>query len=357
MLPLNGYFDNLMKLIKPSEERRRLARTLPDEVRDHLRRSDRLTTTSNEPVTRLAGSYGRRTGQGDIHDVDVLVFVDAGYADQEPEVVLDDLAGALKDLEVDGYGKGEVRTARRNWRSHHVEFRRDGEQAFHIDCVPVVRPGDDPDDVLRIPDREWVAWDDTQPLGYAAALVELNKAKERKVKRTIRMFKRIREEHLRKSLTRPKSYWLEAEIYEIWREGRLSGDSSYADLMYELLKAIRADCAQHPLRLPIHDPSLGRDLTTTWTQDNYDEFVAMLDKVIAYLDPVADEADPVKAVDAWQHVFGPDVFRLSNETLERTDEASALAAGAKVTAGGLLVPSASPARGIPSQPHRFYGEE
>ena len=131
----------------------------------------------------------------------------------------------------------------------------------------------------------------------------------------------------------------------------------YADLMYELLKAIRADCAQHPLRLPIHDPSLGRDLTTTWTQDNYDEFVAMLDKVIAYLDPVADEADPVKAVDAWQHVFGPDVFRLSNETLERTDEASALAAGAKVTAGGLLVPSASPARGIPSQPHRFYGEE
>ncbi|MEP7379134.1 MAG: nucleotidyltransferase [Chloroflexota bacterium] len=356
MLPLAGYFENMMKLIRPSAERQRLADTLPDEVRGHLEKSDRLMTVSGAPVTRLAGSYGRKTGQGDIHDVDLLVFVDASYESQAPEVVLDDLADALTELEVDGYGKGEVKTNRKNRRSHHVEFKKDGAKAFHIDCVPVVRWGDDPDAVLRIPDREWVAWDDTQPLGYATSLIEMNGANERKVKRTIRMFKRIRERHLRHSLKRPKSYWLEAKLYDIWKAGRMSKDWSYADLMYRLLTEFRADCAIYSTRLPIYDPCLGRDLTTTWEQAEYDEFVDMLDTVIGHLDPIANEGDAETAVGAWQRVFGSDVFRLSNESQGKADEAKALAGNAKVTAGGLLIPRSNPTPGIPSQPHHFFGD-
>jgi Second Messenger Oligonucleotide or Dinucleotide Synthetase domain len=356
MLPLTGYFKNMQKLIRPSAERQRLADTLPDDVRTHLQKSDRLNTVTDAPVTRLAGSYGRKTGQGDIHDVDILVFVDSSYEAQAAEVVLDDLADALKELEVDGYGKGEVKTSRKNRRSHHVEFKRDAEKSFHIDCVPVVRSGDDPDAVLRIPDREWVGWDDTQPLGYGTQLIELNGANDRKVKRTIRMFKRIREHNLRKGLKRPKSYWLEAKVYAIWKSGRLNGDWSYADLMYQLVNAFRADCGSAPLA--IYDPCLGRNLTATWEQAEYNEFVEMLDKVIGYLDPIADEGDSEKAVAAWQKVFGADVFRLDSDDEQETKKAAeALAGGVTVTRAGLVVPTASGVRGTSAPPHSFYGDD
>ncbi len=356
MLSLTGYFTNMLKLIRPPKARRDLADTLPDDVRDHLAKCDQLKTAVDAPVTRLAGSFGRHTGQGDIHDVDILVFVDASYADQDPAVVLDDLAEALRDLEVDGYGTGEIKTARKNRRSHHVEFKKDGEAAFHIDVVPVVRPGDDPDAVLLIPDREWVAWDDTQPLGYGTRLVELNKANELKVKKTIKLMKRIRERHLRTSLKRPKSYWLESKVYELWRDGRLSKDASLADLMYQLLNAIRSDCGQ--TRLAIYDPCLGRDLTESWEQAEYDEFVEMLDKVIGYLEPIAYEADADTAVEAWRKVFGADVFRLDSDVEQETKKAAAaLAAGATVARSGLVVPASSGVAGTTSPSHSFYGED
>lgn len=236
----------------------------------------------DEPKTRLAGSYGRKTGVDDIKDVDIVVFVARRYAEEDPTEVLDDLGKALKDLEVEGYGRGEVKTRRKNRRSHHVEFSKGGEESFHIDCVPVVRPGKDASEILRIPDREWNEWDDTQPIGYADELIELNQTNDEKGLPTIRMFRRIRNHHMRKSLRRPKSFWIEAKVHELWREGRLSKGECWADVMYHLLKAIRADCGS--TRLVIYDPCLGRDLTQTWEQAEYDEFVAMLDKVIGYLD-------------------------------------------------------------------------
>lgn len=353
MLPLTGYFEGMFGRIKPPKDRLELAQTLPDTVRDHLVKSDRLETMPDGTTTRLAGSYGRKTGVDDIKDVDILVFVARRYASEPPEEVLDDLASALKDLEVDGYGKGEVKTRRKNRRSHHVELSKDGEESFRIDCVPVVRPGHDPSAILRIPDREWERWDETQPLGYADRLTALNQANHRKVLKTIRMFKRIRNYRLRKGLRRPKSYWLEAKVYELWTTSRLSKDKNWADLMYDLLKAVRRDCG--PTRLVILDPCLGRDMTATWEQAEYDEFVEMLDEVIDYLEPITTESDSDKAVAAWKQVFGPDVFELSDEARKAADAAKALAGGATVTSVGTVVPVASGTKGTPSLPHRFYG--
>jgi hypothetical protein len=354
MLPLNGYFEGMLGQLRPSKARRELAKSLPATVRDHLVKSSRLETVNEEPRTRLAGSYGRKTGEGDIHDVDLLVFVDPHYVDEPPEVVLDDLGEALHDLDVEGYGRGEVRTARKNRRSHHVEFKKDGQKAFHIDCVPVVRAGDDAAAVLQIPDREWTRWDSTQPIGYADRLAQLNQSNGEKVLPTIRMFKRIRRRHLAQSMKRPKSYWLEAKVYELWRDGRLSNDKAYADLVYDLLRAIRADCG--PNRLVIHDPSLGHDLTATWEQNEYDDFKTMLDTVIGYLDPIANEADADRAVEAWQKVFGADVFQLSDEAQHAAAAATAAAAGATVTTGGTVYPTGSGTSGVQAPPHRFYGD-
>jgi hypothetical protein len=354
MLPLNGYFEGMSELIKPPAERLELAKTLPATVRDHLVKSDRLETMADEPKTRLVGSYGRKTGVDDIKDVDVAVFVARRYTSGLPEIVLDDLAAALKDLEVDGYGKGEVKTRRKNRRSHHVEFSKDGEQSFHIDCVPVVRPGDDPGDVLQIPDREWAYWDSTQPIGYGERLTKLNQANDGKVLPTIRMFKRIRNHHLRKGLLRPKSYWLESKVYALWHDGRLSKDKCWADLMYALLNAVRDDCG--PTRLVIFDPCLRRNLTASWEQAEYDKFVAMLDKVIGYLDPIANEADSDKTVAAWKKVFGDDVFELSGAASKAAAAARLAAAGATVTKMGTVLPASGEIAGAKIPSHRFFGD-
>jgi hypothetical protein len=355
MLSLTGYFEGLFERIKPPKERRDLAKTLPSTVRDHLVKSNRLETMEDGSATRLAGSYGRKTGVDDIKDVDILVFVARRYASEDPKIVLDDLSGALKDLEVEGYGKGEVKTRRKNRRSHHVEFTKDGEPSFHIDCVPVVRPSDDPAEVLQIPDREWERWDDTQPIGYGERLSQLNQANAEKVLPTVRMFKRIRNHRLRKSLRRPKSFWLESKAYSLWREGRLSKDDGWADLMYALLKAVRADCQLEPDRLRIYDPCLGRDLTDTWEQSEYDEFVGMLDDVIGVLGPISSADDAGAAIEAWKKVFGPDVFELSEDATKAAGAGRAVAADAIVTKTGRLVPAATGIVGVPVPPNRYYG--
>ncbi len=106
MLPLNDHFDGLLKNLNPPEDRQALAEKLPPIVRDHLEKSDLLATVEESPVSRLAGSYGRRTVSGDVHDVDIIVFVAESYRSKPVDDVLDDLTVALKDLEVEGYEKG-----------------------------------------------------------------------------------------------------------------------------------------------------------------------------------------------------------------------------------------------------------
>lgn len=352
MLALAGYFSGMFGWIQPPEDRLELAQTLPDKVRAHIVASEKVMTVGDDPKTHLAGSYARFTGVDDIKDVDILVFVDASYEGEDPDVVLDALAEALKGLEVDGYGKGEVKTKREQRRSHHVEFRKGGEEAFHIDVVPVIRYGDDKMAILRIPDREWTRWDNTQPIGYAESLTSLNWDNNHKVRKTIRMLKRIRNVHL-KSSARPKSYWLEAKVYDLWRQGRLSKDDSYADLIFDMIKEIRRDCGPTPLRIP--DPQLRHNLTDSWEQQDYGKFVVVLDDLIETLESIEDEADSDRAVVAWKHVFGDDAFRLSDEAEKALSEATKVANAASVTKVGIVVPASS-GLGTPSPAHRFYGE-
>src|SRR5439155_13829066 len=143
------------------------------------------------------------------------------YRRNPVEDVLDDLAAALKDLEVDGYETGDVTTNRKQRRSCHVEFRHPGseEPSFHIDVVPVIRPGDDPNEILDIPDREWTRWVKTQPLGYGKRLSDLNGEWNGEVVPVIRYFKRIKVHNM--PTGRPKSYWQEVMVYHAFADGLL----------------------------------------------------------------------------------------------------------------------------------------
>ena len=352
VLSLNDYFKGLLVNINPPVDRLELAQTLPTIVRNHIIASDRLETVADDPITHLAGSYARFTTTDDIKDVDTLVFVDPEYENHEPKVVLVATADALRDLEVDGYGTGEIRLRHQQRRSVHVSFK-DGDlgESFHIDVVPVIR-GESKTGILRIPDREWTRWDDTQPIGYAQALREMNDRFDGKVRPMIRMAKRIRNVHL-KGIKRPKSFWLEAAVFNLFRSGRLANEGSTAERVLAVLEALRADCGIVPMR--ITDPCLGRTLTDSWTQAEYQAFVDTLDRVLGYIHEIENEADADKAIAAWRRVFG-DAFALTAEDQAKADRAKALGVASKVTGAGLVVPTADPRPGTVTRPHTYYGD-
>jgi hypothetical protein len=352
VLSLNDYFKGLLVNLNPPDDRLELARTLPATVRNHIVRSDRVETVEDGPITHLAGSYARHTTTDDIKDVDILIFVDPDYENHEPKVVLDSTADALRDLEVDGYGKGEIRLRHKQRRSVHVSFKDgDSGESFHIDVVPVIRHGEKTG-VLRIPDREWTRWDDTQPIGYAEALNVIHERYDDNVRPMIRMVKRIRNVHLG-GMKRPKSFWLEAAVFNVFRSGRLRNEGTTAERIIAVLEALRADCGLLPMR--ITDPCLGRNLTDSWDQAEYEKFVAALDKVLGFIHEIENEADADKAIAAWRKVFG-DAFALTAEDQANADRAKALGVASKVTGTGLVIPATDPRPGTVTRPHTYYGD-
>lgn len=216
--------------------------------------------------------------------------------------------------------------------------------------MPVIR-GEDKTGLLRIPDREWKRWDDTQPIGYAVALTDLNADFDKKIRAMIRMVKRIRNVHL-SGQRHPKSFWIEAAVFNLFRSGRLENEGSDADRILAVLEALRADCGATPMR--IADPCLGRNLTDSWAQEDYDKFVAVLDKVLGWIHGIANEADVDKAVAAWRKVFG-DAFDMTAEAKAEAARASALGTAAKVTETGLVIPLTDPRPGTVARPHTYYG--
>ena len=90
---LPHHFAELKKNIEPPQQRRDAAASIPAQVRDFLEDSTEFPT--EDPHSRLTGSYARSTAIHAIKDVDFVVFVDAEIdkddEDPDPEAVLDDL--------------------------------------------------------------------------------------------------------------------------------------------------------------------------------------------------------------------------------------------------------------------------
>jgi hypothetical protein len=166
------------------------------------------------------------------------------------------------------------------------------------------------------------------------------------------MLKRIRNEHLA-GQRRPKSFWLEAAVFNAVRDGRVLMAGSHADRITRLLTVLRGDCGPSPM--PIYDPCLGRNLTESWEQDEYDRFVKVLDQALAEIDAIREESDADVCIAAWQRIFGPS-FAADDKAAATAATAKVIAAGSKVTPAGLVIPVTDPAKGVTAPAHRFFGD-
>lgn len=83
MFPLVTYFEELLKNIRPPQDRIQAAQELPWLVRGYIEESEEFLTIA--PHTRLAGSYPQGMSAGDVKDIDNLVHVPGDPKANKPE--------------------------------------------------------------------------------------------------------------------------------------------------------------------------------------------------------------------------------------------------------------------------------
>src|SRR5688572_7296283 len=96
MAVLEGHFRLFKKRIEPDPDKAATAQDLPAKVREHLRQHPEFVT--EDPHTRLVGSYARRTATNRIKDVDILVFAAQSWREDSIPSLMQALYNALKEL-------------------------------------------------------------------------------------------------------------------------------------------------------------------------------------------------------------------------------------------------------------------
>ena len=334
--PLVQHFLDFGRRIKPAPERLAMAKKFPDQVREEIERTKLITT--QEPHTRLAGSYGRDVAVKLIKDVDVLVISAAAYLGLPPEKVLRDLERAAATLPKALGMPGEIQLIEQR-RSVRVHFTEDD---FDIDLVPVV-PIDDVEHLLKVPDRDWSTWVDTRPLQYANLVAALNEGGHRNLKRLIRALKHWREHHGLDQEKRVKSFWLECLVVDavIGRRIPLAG-RALADVIADAFDAVYTLCAPAlasggtPF---VPDPTIpANNVAWNWEHAKFEYFMAHLADSRAYAAAATTTNDRDAAIKAWQAVFGEAWF--VSDAPKWLNTAAALGTAPVI---------------LPSRPHRFYG--
>ena len=357
MAVLTGHFDLLKKRIEPSPKRAETARNIPLKVRDYLRDHEDFIT--EDPHTRLAGSYGRSTAIKDIKDVDVLVFADQSWRDQPIPDLINTLCRALKGLPeaLDDCGDVSVRKQR---RSVNVYLKN---HDLSLDVVPVLKTTGSHQDQVEVPDRAWDDWMFTHPLGYACDLSALNGENGGKVVPMIKLFKHWRDTHFQKS--KPKSYWLECLVVQHIRRGWIAaagqGDGAlFADLcasVYERFTPYLETDEEVPF---IPDPRLRNHVAWNWKRSAFETFMRRLKDTEKWGRNAVDTSDQEMAVAYWQKVFGEDWFPSTDAVNEEYKQLGCLsAAGALFVSatGNVATARQTGATSVQSPPKRFFGED
>ncbi len=356
MYTLPHHFERLLGNIEAPEHRRRAAETIPPEVRGYLKESEAIATVA--PHTRLAGSYARHTGAGDIKDIDTIVFVDPTYAEDGPSATFTALGNALGGLaEALGYPRGSIETKPQR-RSYHVHL--EGED-FHLDIVPAVAV-EGLHEALVVPDRSLSEWVDSHPLGYAAHLSEVNGEHEGKAVKLVKIVKHWRDAHM--VTRRPKSYWLECLVVRhICRGWVPTSGLSIAEVLADLFDSIyeRFEGAlNEDGKVPsIPDPMLGNNVAAGWERTHFETFMRRLGEARRWAREALEADDREKAIELWQKVLDPDGTGTFPTSVDEDVRAAAAAVrGSRfVTGAGLVLPS-KPTSGVAVEAprHRFYGD-
>jgi hypothetical protein len=357
---LTTYFNSLLSRIEPDPDHRETAQDLPQTIRDHLKQTALLKTV--DPHTRLAGSYARETATHNIKDVDALVFVDRVYRTDIPEL-LRDLKRALAGLPetLNDLGEIQIRNQRRSVNVTLVSHD------LSVDVVPVlILPDKTHTDILEIPDREWLRWVKTCPLGYGTALSSLNQIHAGKAVPLIKLLKHWREVHFQRN--RPKSYWLECMVYEHLDQGWVTTNGRgyapiVADLfasLYDKLLPVLEEENEEKERVPyIPDPMLSNHVAYNWRRSAFQSFMNRLKASKRWAREAVETDGRERAVALWKLVFGDDWFP-SEDDITRSAEAfgtAALSGTAWVAQTGQVLVERPAVRSVQAPPTRFFGKQ
>lgn len=352
---LGTHFEELLKNIKPPQERLDAARDLPPLVRDFL--ADHKAFKTKYPHTRLVGSYAQDMSDLSVKDVDFLVRVpgDPEANDPEAKKLIQDLRAALDGLPsalgYEGWAGVDIDRAR---RSVHVYIQgRD----FHLDVVPCIAPGGF-DDPVYVPDRGLNEWIPSHPVGFVQLLQDLTKEYGDKVRNLGKMLKHFRNHHM--VTRRPKSYWLGAMlVYHVQNTLDMSQAPAYLvhDLFDQVYKRFQPVLNLGNEATPnIPDPLLGHNISWNWERSHFETFMRRIDDGRTWACKALDAGDRETAIANWQKVFGVEYFPSEVASAAKSVAAAAWPGSSFVSSVGRITES-RPATGpyVQSQPTRFHG--
>jgi Second Messenger Oligonucleotide or Dinucleotide Synthetase domain len=357
--PLTTHFEELLRNIRPPEDRIRLAQELTPLVRDYIRKSGDFATLA--PHTRLAGSYPQKMGAGDVKDVDTLIRVPGNPEKNEPEAkrLIGDLKKLLDGLPAflgyDGYAVAQIDVERAR-RSIHVYFKNED---FHLDFVPCIAP-DGFESMIYVPDRGFNKWIASHPIGYIALLNELHKKHGGKIKPLGILLKHFRNYQMKKR--KPKSYWLGAMLIHHIQIGSLDTDACLGVMFRDLLDAIYNQydhllCTSSNATPNIPDPVLKHNVSWNWDRSHFETFMRRIDEGRGLATKALETDDRDKAITYWQKVFGEKYFPSNIETAAFDLASAGMPGKSLVRPNGLVLPSTALGLCVTSQPTTFHGIE
>lgn len=344
------HFEELLKALRPSEDRLQAAKELPAPVREFLKNSPEFPTVM--PHTVLVGSYAQEMSAGDVKDVDFLVVVPGDPERNEPEAkqLIQNLYGVLdalpEYLEQEGYADVDIERAR---RSVHVYFT---DRDFHLDVVPCIAPNG-VDEPVFVSDRGYNKWIPSHPMGVVNLIAQLDQQYSGKVRPLGILLKHFRNVHMK--VRKPKSYWLTALLIHHVRT--LDMNQPIGILFRDLVKAIHRQYASTlatPGAVPhIKDPMLQHDVSWNWERAQFETFMRRLQEVEKWSTNALDADTMDTAIELWQKVFG-EFFPSDVEGEAKTLAADAQPGIAMITSRGLIGIAGAT---IPTRRTTFHGED
>jgi hypothetical protein len=228
-----------------------------------------------------------------------------------------------------------------------------------LDIVPAIAANAS-SDVLKVPDRPQAEWIDSDPLGYARRLSDLNKKHCEKIVPLIKLVKAWRDVQM--TARRPKSYVLEVMVFfAIEQDAIEPRDHSMANSLAQFFNFIARryhQLMENGNEAPrIADPQLGHFITQGWSRSDFETFMRRVreaDRAAQTAERSLLKGDELAASEEWRKVFG-DLWPSDYEvkTAARSEAATIRPGITAMTSAGLVVGGSDPM--ISSQPTRFHG--
>ena len=312
---LHAQFEKALTIVEVNGEKRKRAIAAHTEIQSVLNADHRLRACGIS--TRLIGSYGRQTAIYPGKDVDVFARFEALNTSASPESVYN----AVESVLVDRYGhvRGGGRVTPQA-RSIKVDFPDiNGVADFAVDAVPAVRngarwaiPATDRSLWNHLPSR----WITTDPERFSDLSTALNQAPESPsvkgqgaYKPTVKLMRQIREVHLVDR--KPGGLYVEFAVYDVWRNGLVSG-SEWGVLLAASLLKVAYRFSRAPSE-PLLDPGLNTPVNPALSEFEWGHAAT----VFHGLAQRAEEAlgsSRCAAAKVWREILGQnvrgEVFRL-----------------------------------------------